>query len=128
MSKLNTIKKLVKIQCDKKKRIDNMYVCMLPIKHIDYIEVRLNDSKSYIQFFLFFDRLLCRSLSSASLTYYVTTFQDRKNKFVRSFFGRIYGLTILFRDLLTFCKVSQISGFQKFLHMNSNMRISICHS
>ena len=52
--------------------------------------------------FLFFDRLLCRPHSSASLTYYVTTFQDRKNKFIRSFFGRIYGLTILFRDLLNF--------------------------
>jgi hypothetical protein len=32
----------------------------------------------------------------------LTTAQDRKNKFVRSFFGRIFGSSILLGDLLTF--------------------------
>ena len=52
--------------------------------------------------FMFWQIAVARPLSSASLTYLVCNyFSGKKNKFVRLFFGRSFGMTILFRDLLT---------------------------
>ena len=55
---------------------------------------------------LCFDRLLLLDLLVVQVlhtihTYYVAAFQHRK-KFICSLFGRSFGITILFRDLLTF--------------------------
>ena len=63
--------------------------------------VILNNYIDYIDCFL--TDFCARPLSSAQLTYLVCSyFSGQKNKFVHLFFGRSFGMTILFRDLLTF--------------------------
>ena len=53
-------------------------------------------------------RLLCEFISHPDTLNFeiqvssISGLSGQKNKFVRSFFGRSYGSTILFRDLLTF--------------------------
>ena len=70
---------------------------------------RYPDQLYRLGMFMFWQIAVARPLSRASLTYPVCNyFSGQKNKFVRSFFGRSFGLTIFFRDLLTFRKIHNL--------------------